>query len=111
LEVFDVLGRDRIAADTPVTAFDFVDRDPGDSTQRLSLDAHHCLSELGDHLSLLAAIEYSFDDFDLYKWHDASFLSPVLGGEISIRRVAAGGLQGSCHPTQAATSVLQVRLQ
>jgi hypothetical protein len=71
LKVLDVLGRDRIAADTPVAAFDFVDRDPRDSTQRLSLDAHHCLGELRDHLFLLAAIEDSFDYLDLDKWHDA----------------------------------------
>jgi predicted ATPase/DNA-binding SARP family transcriptional activator len=82
LKVFDVLGRHHIAADTPVTAFDFVDRDPRDTTQRLSLDVHHCLGELGDHLFLLAAIEHSLDDFDLYEWHDASFIEPGLGVEI-----------------------------
>src|ERR1700678_2413962 len=112
LKVFDVLGRECIATDTPVAAFDFVDRDPRDATQRLSLNANHCLGELGDHLLLLAAVEDTLDDFDLYERHVASFAGPGLG---TWNQVFRGGLRAACgipvNPVRAAASVLQVRLQ
>ena len=69
LKVFDVLGCQAVASDSPVAAVDFLDGHPGDLTHRLALDADHGVGQLGDHLALLVGCEDTFDKFDVYKRH------------------------------------------
>ena len=69
LQVLDVLGGERLAADAPLAALHLFDRDPGDGAHRLALDVDHRLGELGDDLLLLVRREHTLDELDLHERH------------------------------------------
>ena len=48
-----------------------------------AFDLHHGIGDLGDHRLLLALVENAFDELNVDKWHDGSFL-------VLVCRVLAG---------------------
>ncbi len=58
-----------MASNSPVTALDFLDGDPGDLAQRFTLDSHHGVGELGNHLLLLVRGEDAFDELYIDERH------------------------------------------
>jgi hypothetical protein len=53
-----------LAADGPVSAFEFIDADPGDRAHVLALDLDHCRSNFGDQLLLLLWGKNVFNHID-----------------------------------------------
>src|SRR5579859_489147 len=68
-EGLDVGGGQRVAAYSPIAAFDLLDYAPGDIAHVLTLDRDHCVGQLGDHLALLFLAEHVFDDANLDERH------------------------------------------
>jgi hypothetical protein len=64
-----VSGGQRVAADSPVAAFNFLDDAPGDATHVFTLDRDHRVGELAYDLMLLLLIEHVFDDTNLNERH------------------------------------------
>src|ERR1700733_9407845 len=64
-----VSGGQRIAADSPVTAFHLLDHAPGDAAHALALDRNHRVGQLADHLAFLLLAEHVLDDANLNEWH------------------------------------------
>src|SRR5579872_6336449 len=59
----------RFAADSPISALELVDADPGHWPHVLAFDIDHGLRHFADELLLLHGGEYIFDYIDRNEWH------------------------------------------
>src|SRR5262249_48034640 len=65
----DVLRRQRLSADSPVTALRFFNDDHGFVSKAFALDCHERIGDLFNYLLLLGVGENPFDHLDVGKWH------------------------------------------
>src|ERR1700733_5133625 len=56
------LGGQRLAADSPIAALDFVDLHPSHAAHVLALDRYHRIGQSRDHLVFLLGSEHVLDD-------------------------------------------------
>src|ERR1700722_16991508 len=70
----DVLGGQWLARDSPVTAADFLDHDPGDLAHALAFDGDHRVGEFLDHPALLLGGEHVLDELDVDERHFSPWL-------------------------------------
>src|SRR6185436_19383447 len=91
----DVLRRQRLSANSPITTFRFFKDHHGLVTQPFTLNGDKRIRDLRDHLSLLRIGKDPFDHFNIGKWHSYSpFQIYCLGesnGLASAERTACGG--------------------
>ena len=79
----DVLRRQRLSADSPITALRFFNDDHGLISKAFALDSDDRIGDLLDHLLLLGVGENPFDHLDVGKWHlNAPFEVCCLGASI-----------------------------
>src|SRR5262249_13940751 len=65
----DVLRRQRLSADSPVTALRFFNDDHGFVPKAFALDTDERIGDLFNHLLFLGVAENPFDHLDVGKWH------------------------------------------
>jgi hypothetical protein len=91
---FHVLCGQRFAADAPITAFHFVDNNPGDGTQALAFDFNHGFRQALDDSPLLSGCEHPFDQPYIYQWHLISPETVVFEPQaIAVLEQAAAGVE------------------
>ena len=73
LQRLDVGGRQRLSANSPGAAGDFLDADPGDAAQGFAFDLDHRVGHFFDHVLFLIGGENTFDNLNVDEWHDVSF--------------------------------------